>query len=267
MKKFIFLFVFLGWVFAGRSVVAQEFNYDRAYEDFEYNRSLYATAHDDYILSRIRYLSAKTLILAEEAKKATLRMLQARDETVRTLLTALRLRIEESKGLSDSLKESLFKQIDLEVIFYEDHKVKLISAGSLDDLVSDSDEAKERFEGITQPLIYTSLVNISVGKTVDKRGSIEKVISDLKTKVAEIQSEGDKDVTILDRNFIDLENKLARSRDKETQAQDLIAASNKSATKKAGYYNDAIAAVQGSYLYLREVTAYLREMIRIIKTN
>lgn len=267
MKKLIFFFVFLGWVFGGRSIAAQEFNYDRAYKDYEYSRSLYATAHDDYVLSKVRYLSANTLISREEAKKATLTMLQARDETVRTLLTAIRMRVEESKGISDSQKESLFKQIDPEVKFYEDHKVKLISAGSLDDLVSDSNEAKERFERTTQPLIYTSLVNISIGKTVDKRGSIEKVISDLKAKVAEIRSVGDKDVSILDRNFIDLENKFTRSRDKETQAQDLIAASNKTSIKKASYYNDAITAVQGSYLYLREVAAYLREMIRIIKTN
>jgi len=267
MKRLIFLFIFGGMVLGGRCVLAQEFNYDKAYQDYEYNYSLYTRAHDDYVLAKARYLPDKTLISGEEAKKATLMMLQARDETVRTLLTAIQMRVNENKGLSGSQKESLFKQIDPEVKFYEDHKIKLVSAGSLDDLVSDSNKAKDRFESITQPLIYASLVNLSIGKTVYERGNVEKVIFDLKAKVAEIKSVGDKDTSLFDRNFIDLENKLTRSQDKETEAQDLVTNANKSFAKKVSYYNNAIAAIQGSYLYLREVATYLKEMIRIIKTN
>lgn len=246
---------------------AEEFDYQRALRDYEYNYSLYNQAHDDYVLSRARFLQYKTLVAEEEAKKATYKMLSARDEVIKTLLTAIRMRIKENQGLADSEKESLFKKIDPEIVFYEDHQTRLSSAGSLSDFVKDSEEAKDRFNSATELVIYSSLVNISVGKTSYQRSRIAKVISDLKTKISEIKAVGDKDVSFLDRFFIDLENKLLRSQDKETQAKEIIASAEKSLKDRIDDYNEAIGSTQGSYLYLKETVSYLKEVVRLIKTK
>lgn len=66
---------------------------------------------------------------------------------------------------------------------------------------------------------------------------------------------------------VEIDNKLQRSREKEVDAKDIISASEKSYKNKVNYYNDAIGAVQGSYLYLKESVSYLKEIVRLIKTE
>lgn len=267
MKKFLVILLISGLALCGSAVLAEEFDYPRAYQDYEYNYSVYQRAHDDYVLAKARYLQYQTLVSEDEAKKVTLSMLQARDEVVKTLLTAIRMRIRENKGLADSEKESLYKSIDPEVKFYEEHKTKLGSAGSLADLARDSDVAKEHYNSITNLVIYSSLVSVSTGKTSHERKQLEKIILDLKIKVVDIKLAGDKDVSFLDRLFIDIENKFLRSRDKEIQARETILSGEKSFKDKTEYYNEAISGIQGSFLYLKEGVSYLKEAVRLIKTK
>lgn len=269
MRVILVIAFCLGIVFSGRSVKAEDFDYQTAYKDYQYNYNLYNKLHDEYKLARASYMQYGTLLSEEEAKKATLAMLQARDETIKTYLTALRMRVKESGGLGDSEKESLFRRIDPEVSYFEDHKDKLASVGSLEDFVEDSDEAKERFSDSTEIVFYTSLTNIAIGNTAYERKQIEEIIASLKSKISDIKLAGDKDVSVFDRFFVEIDNKLQRSREKEDGAKDIIGESEKSYKKddKVGYYNDAIGSVQGSYLYLKEIVSYLKEIIRIIKTK
>ena len=262
-----FIAVCIGVILSSRVARAQDFDYQQAFKDYQYNYDLYNRLHDDYRLSRARYMQYKTLVSEEEAKKTTLAMLQARDDTIRTYLTALRLRVMESPGLSESEKESVYKRIDPEVAYIEDHKEKLTSVGSLDDFAKDSDEAKEQYGFSTENVIYNTLVNISVGNTAHKRSQMEEIISALRSKVTEIKGEGDKDVSFIDGFFVEINNKLERSRDKEISALDIIMGSEKSNKNKVDYYNDAIGSVQQSYLYIKETASYLKEIIRLIKTK
>jgi len=267
MRVILVIAFCIGIVFSGRSVKAEEFDYQQAYKDYQYNYSLYSRLHDEYRLSRARYLQYKTLVSEDEAKKATLAMLEARDDTIRTYLTALRLRVMENPGLSDSEKESVFGRIDPEVKYYEEHKEKLSSAGSLKDFSKDSDKAKEQYKFSTENVFYNSLVNISVGNTAYKRKQTEEVISNLRSKITEIKSAGDKDVSVIDGFFVEIDNKLARSRDKEIAAVDVMIKSEKSTKNKVDYYNEAVGSVQQSYLYLKESVSYLKEIVRLIKTK
>lgn len=266
MKKLFLISAVLFLVTVG-NVWAEDFDYSRAYRDYEYNYSVYQLAHDDYVLAKARYLQYQTLVSRDEAQKATLIMLQARDEVIKTLLTAIRMRIRENKGLADSEKESLYKTIDPEVKYYTEHKINLASAGSLADLARDSDLAKDHYNSVTNLVIYSSLVSISTGKTGYERKQLEKIILDLKIKIVDIKLAGDKDVSFLDRLFIDIENKFLRSRDKEIQAKETILSGEKSFKDKTEYYNEAISGVQGSFLYLKEAVSYLKEAIRLIKTK
>lgn len=263
----LFIAVCVGIVFSGQSVMAEDFDYQQAFKDYQYNYNLYNKLYDDYRLSRARYMQYRTLVSEEEAKKATLAMLLARDETMKTYLTALRLRVMENQGLSDSEKESVFKRIDPEVKFFEEHKEKLLSVGSLKDFVRDSDKAKDRYKYFTEGVFYSALINISVGNTAYKREQIEEIISDLRSKITEIKIAGDKDVSVIDKFFVEVDNKLARSKDKELAAIDIMNQSEKSNKNKANYYNDAISSVQGSYLYLKEIVSYLKEIVRMIKVK
>jgi len=269
-KIFFILFtvVFsLGFISVGQKVKAEDFDYQTAYKDYQYNYNLYNRLHEEYKLARVSYMQYGTLLSEEEAKKAALAMLQARDGAIITYLTALRMRIKESGGLGDSEKESLFRRIDPEVSYFEEHKGKLASVGSLEDFVGDSDEAKERFSNSTEIVFYTSLTNIAIGNTAYERKQIEEIIVNLKSKISDIKLAGDKDVSVFDRFFVEIDNKLQRSREKEDGAKDIIGKSEKSYRKddKVNYYNDAVGSVQGSYLYLKEIVSYLKEIIRVIK--
>jgi hypothetical protein len=266
MKKLLFCLVFLPLLVFSR-VSAQDFNYQRAYQDYLYNYSIYLSAHDNYTLRRANFLEYKTLLSEDEAEKATLAMLQARDKTLETLLTAIRMKIKETEGIPDAQKASLYSRLDPEVKFYQDHEVKLTSALTLPDLAGDSDVAKDRFSSSTEPLIYTALVEVSIGSLNNERGLIEDSITDLKTKVAEIKTAGDKNISFIDKHFVDLENMLSRSQYKETEARTNIALMEKSVRNRIDFYNDAITSVQGSYVFLKEVVTKLKEIIRLIKIN
>lgn len=265
ISLFLFFIVFVGILFLSKNTLAQDFNYETAYKDYQYNLNQYNNLYSDYKLSRGRYLQNKTPLSEEEAKKTTVEMLIARDETVRTYLTALRLRLMENQGISDTEKESVYKRIDSEVNYYKDHKEKLKGAGTINDLVKDSNNAKEQYDTFTQNVFYNALINISIGNTSYKRTQIERMILDLKTKIVEIKSEGDKDLLVTDGALIEIDNKLTRSRDKEVSTIDTIVKLEKEKKNKDTYYTQAIGSVQESYLYLKEIVAGLKEIVRIIK--
>jgi DNA repair exonuclease SbcCD nuclease subunit len=178
------------------------------------------------------------------------------------------MKIKENEGVTDSQKESLYSRLDPEVKFYEDHRTQLAGAGSLDDLVSASDLAEKRYTGVTENLIYTSLLAISIGKTNKSRQTTGQIASALKAKVSEITENGDKDVSFLDRYFSDMESKLSESQKKAEEAEKVMAKAEKAAVRsRSSYYLDALGNVQGAYNYIKEVATNLEEMVRLIKTN
>lgn len=254
-------------IFGNFGVFAQEFNYERAYQDFSYNFSLYDQIKSSYTSARSEYLQYKTLTAKEKAKGETFKLLQARDEVVKTYLTSLRMKIKEHEGINDKDKESYYLRIDPEFKFFEDHKNVLSSAGSLEDLVEDSDEGRLRYENSTKIAIYTTLIAIASGKNYYFRDEIQKELNGLKSKIAEIRSNGDKDVSSIERSLTDIENKIQRSREKDSEAYAEILALKTTEKDKEETYNLALESVQQSYLYLKEVNTFLLEIVRQIKSN
>lgn len=261
----IVLMIFWGYFLS--IVSAQEFDYSKAYQDFSYNFSLYDQQRVIYQSVRSEFLQYNTLTSKEKAKEETLKLLLVRDEVVKTYLTSLRMKIKELKGLTEAEKNGFYTRIDQEFKFYEDHKNKLSSAGSLEDLVEDSDEAKERYENFSKSVIYYSLIGIASGKNSYLRQEIEKQISELKTKISEIRENADKDVSSIERSITDLENKMARSREKDNLALDMVNKIKSTERDKDGIYNEALINSQDSFSYIKEVNNYLLEIIKQIKTN
>jgi len=261
----LLVLVFFGYFLT--VVSAQDFNYTKAYEDYAYNLSLYDQQKNTFQSAKAEYLQFNTLTAKEKAKGETLKLLLARDEVVKTYLTSLRMKIRELEGLTDAEKEGFYTRIDQEFKFYEEHREKLSSAGSLEDLVDDSKEASDRFSTQTKIVDYYSLIGIASGKNSYFRQEIEKQISEIKRKISEIKSNGDKDVSSVERSITDLENKIARSREKDNEAIDAVNKIKTTERDKESIYNEALANCQDSFSYLKEVNTYLLEIINQIKTN
>lgn len=247
-------------------VGAQTFDYNRAYQDYVFNLSLYQKAHTDYQLARAAYLQSQTSGTTEDAVKATRTMLETRDNVVMTYLTALRMKLLETKGVSDSEKSGYFTQIDTEVAWWASHRDRLGSAGSLNDLVSDSDEAKEHFGG-TKILMYQTLIEIGVSETTYQRTAMKSVIDLLNQKIAEIRLNGDKDTTSIERFLVEVGNKLSRSEVKEGEAKSIVSSIKSITQDSSGSFQNAVSDVEDSLLYLKEANKNLKEVVTQIKTN
>src|SRR3989344_2566962 len=220
----IFLFFFVALIFFAKSAKSQESQFDflRAYQDYTYNYSIYRRAHNDYVLAKGQYLSYKTLKSKTNAYDKTLAMLQARDEAIKTYLTALRLKLVETEGVPSLERDALFGRIDTEVAWYEDHRGSLASAGRLEDLV---------------------------------------VNSDIKDKVAEIRQNQDKNTRKIERWVLEAELRLTRSQEKTFDAQSVIFELKERDRDKFKVYNESREFITESHQYLKEASSFLKEII------
>lgn len=248
----------------------EPFNFSRAYKDYVFMFDTYKKAHSDYLLAKAQYEAAKTLASQTKVRDATVVLLQSRDDVVVTYLTALRLKLSESEGVSEIDRDGLYTRIDSEVAWFKNHKASIPSAGTLADLTTDSAEAADHFV-TTTPLIYELLATIPFGKVDTIRMSATEILSQTKTKVAEIRANGDHDTTVTERWILETENKLTRSLDKEIEAQTMIAslpAKPKTGQRdnKEQSYNDIIAKLTESLQFLKEASNFMREILKQVKT-
>lgn len=245
--------------------LAQELSYDKAYADYIYNVDLYEKAHSDYEIAKAQYESSKTISSETKARQSTAAMLIARDEVVITYLAAIRAKLKGQVGVSESDKTTLYTLIDTENAWYQNHKKGINSAGTLNDLVSDSNEAATRFMS-TELIAYDTLLTVSIGKTADFRTREQKIIADLKQKVSEIKVAGDKNVDPVERALTEAEEKLARSVEKEQAANALMAKVKTTEKDKLKFSNSAELLVGESLSYIKEANSIVKDAIRQIKT-
>jgi hypothetical protein len=243
----------------------EKLTYERAYQDYTYNYDIYRRANSEYESFRLQYIQYQTLTAQENAREATVRMLQARDEVVKTYLTALRTRLSETGGILDDKRASLNSQIDASVLWFAEDKDKIPSAGSLDDLVKDSDEAAAYYTE-KEYLLYDTLVSISIGKIAFIREKQGEVLEEIKAKVGEIRTNGDKDTAVLERWILDTENRLTRSREKEVEALELMPKLKGTQGKlNLKFYDDVLFKLSESSQYLKDANSYMKEIVNEIK--
>lgn len=246
-------------------VNSQTFDFNKAYQDYLYSYDIYQKAHSDYDIARSQYLASQTISAQTKAQDATATMLEDRDQVTMTYLTALRMRLKEVPGVDDATKNGLFSLIDTEIAWYNDHKSKLGSAGSLDDLVKDSNDAMTEFSQ-TQLVIYKVLTTISIGITTDYRSRETAIIDSLRTKIAEIKVNGDKNVDSVERALTDAEDRLSRSVGKEQDANTLLNKMRSQDKDKLSEYNNIELSVGESLSYIKEANSIVKDSIRQIKT-
>lgn len=268
MRKFISIFfIFISLLILARTAFSQEdFNFDRGYSDYEYNYSLYKKADGEFQLAKNEYLTYKTLSSKEKAIEATKKMLELRDEAVRTYITALRLKLAQTPGVDSNERETLFSKIDADVDWHKTHRDGVGSAGTLADLESDSNRAKDHFKD-TELVIYKILITILLGKETDIRDRQLKLVSNIKDKVSEIRQNGDKKTDVAERWILEAENRIVRSKDKSQSAMNQIGDIRRSDGNKYSSYSRAQFALDESHQYLKEANSYLAEIVREIKTE
>lgn len=244
---------------------APEFDFNRAYQDYLYTYGQYREAHHDYVTAKEQYLTYKTLTAKTLALEQTLNMLQKRDESVRTYLTALRMKMAETTGISNYKQTTLYLQLDAEVNWYLEHHDNLSSAATLEDLIKSSKQAESRYNK-TLVLIYQTLGVTLEGKENNLRSQTDEQVTLIKDKISQIREKGDKDTTIAERWLLEAENKLTRSQEKIDEAVNLLDEMKSSDRNKDKDYRQSQELFQESHLYLKEANSFLKELIREIKT-
>jgi hypothetical protein len=252
------------------SVLAQDFSYQKALQDYKYTYSLYAQADSDYQLAKAQYINSKTLTAQTKAQQATYAFLRARDDVLRTYLSALRQKLAETNGLVDSDRNILYSRIDQEVSWYIDHRDKIPSAGSLDDLFSDSEKAREHYKA-TEGLMYRIFSTLTDAPLRNFHDRIDNIISAASNITLEIKQNKDKDTSTIERWIIETQNRIDRSKEKEISTYRSIPSIEQessafNASDKLPIYNGFLTRYDESLQYLKEATSFLREIVNKIKT-
>lgn len=243
---------------------AQEFDFNRAYNDYIYTYNQYRAAYTTYVAAKQKYLTYKTLTTKTAAQEATLKMLEARDEAVRTYITALRLKLAETAGVSPEERDILYLKIDSEVSWYKVHKNTLPSAGSIPDLIELSDETQAQYRK-TEVLAYQSLGTILAGKENALRDKIQTQTDSLEEKIIQIRQEGIIDTKIMERWLLEAQNRVTWSKQKQVTAQSILTELKAREPNKAKVFNEAQFNLIESHQYLKEANSYLLEIVREVK--
>jgi len=233
----------------------------------------YRRAHDVYRVTRAQYIRSKTQKAKTDAKGSTIKLLELRDDVIISYLKVLKARLSETEGVSDARFEGLAFKIDEEIFWYERHRNLVASAGSLEDLVDDSDEAKDR-QKITERLYYEVLSNISYGKVSNYKERLKENLESLREKVDEIRvdervgfSFSNRKMQVLDRWIFEAENLIIRTQDKQEETDDAIndMLQNKRQLNKVKPYNEIMEVLSDGKQFLKEASSYLIEVIKEIK--
>ncbi|QQG47378.1 MAG: hypothetical protein HY044_04615 [Candidatus Woesebacteria bacterium] len=264
MTKKIFIFSFIVFLFLSFVYRVKASDFDKALSDYKASVDIYQKADNDYQLARSQYLSSQTLASQQKAQQATYAFLKARDDVISTYLSMLRQKITDTKGIGDNDKNGFYGRIDSDVSFYIDHRDKIPSAGSLTDLFSDSDKARDHYNKITLPLIYRILATLPDGTVQVFLGRITDIIGRISTKTSEIKK--DKDTQTIERWIIETQNRVDRAKDKESS---ILTDLPKIETVKDPFssYNSFLGSYDETIQYLKEANIYLKEIVKNIMTN
>jgi len=243
---------------------ASESDFAAAYKNHVNTYDVYQSNLSEYRLAKSQYSQAGTLVSQTKAQEATVEMLKSRDEVVLAYLTAIKMKVLEADGISESFREGLVGRINAEIIWFQDHLGRLDSAGSLEDLSEDSDIAAERFLE-TQRVVYDALGTVANGKVTTLRNELNRILSDTRQKNNKIKLKGDLDVERVDRWMSEIDNKLTRSLDKsigsESQVQNLYG--EKKLGKIQEIYTEVLFTLEDSVQLLRDGSRFMKEVLKV----
>ena len=250
-----------------------EISFDRAYAEYTGFVEEYNKAHADYVLKRAQFLRFQSLKSRQDAFDATLSMLEKRDDVVISYLKVLRVKIREGIGIADATRDNIFFRIDQEILWYGEHRDNLSTSGSLEDLVADSKVAADRWL-LIDPLVYEVMAVLAQGKITDFSGRLDGLFTAVKNKLEEIRNDEREGYSfssgkfqVMDRWIFEADGKITRSKEKQNEADVLIAGMQEKLKQLLSGYNSIINKLTESQLYMNGANTFLKEIVRQIKTE
>ncbi|OGM22263.1 hypothetical protein A2863_02865 [Candidatus Woesebacteria bacterium RIFCSPHIGHO2_01_FULL_38_9b] len=249
-----------------------EDEFDNVYETYLDDIDTYDKAHNEYIFRRSQYLNFKTLKSQQEAQGATLVMLQTRDQVAISYLRALDVRLNNAIGVPQARHEGLNIRINEEVGWFLEHKDGMSSAGTLDDLVKESNLASNHYN-LIQPLFYEVLAVISQGRIYYYNDRTDEMLSRVRGKVEQIRGEerdeyrfSSEKQQVLDRWMFESEGRFSRSKEKQVEVDAIVLDFIRKRGSLLTNYNSVVSKLGEAQLFLKESNTFILEIIREIKT-
>ncbi len=245
------------------------FDSTQALKDYQFIIEEYTRARSAYLLARSQYLQAQTLAAQSQARVATSEFITKRDEVVRAFLLFIRTKLTEDQQLDSAIRDGLTTRIDSEIAWWESHKGRIRSAGSLNDLVTDSDEASKRYLS-TEKLIYEAKSSLALSKVLNRRNEVSGLLANSRTVVSNISQAGNHPVSNAQRWIIEAENKVTRSFDKDLEASKVLvtlqsATNSSTRDNPSASYTNLINLSEESLQFLREASSHIKEVIKSLK--
>ncbi len=249
------------------AVRAQALTFEKAYQDYQYNLTVYENSFSDYRNAKNAYSDNKTLALKEAARQKTLSMLRNRDKLMVVYLTAIRARIKEVTGLSDEDKNNIFGKIDPEVNFYTNHQSGYADGDSLETLFSKSTESENQYKDKTFPVAQESLFDVSLGQVSGLRQDHEQIFSTLKSIIDTGVASGKLKIDPFNRWLTDIEAADQKLRQNESDAKTQIAQIYDDSYSTSGGFDAAVEIITGSISSLSQFNEFLTEVLNYIETH
>jgi hypothetical protein len=267
-KPVLILAIFSTLLFLGyKTSHAQAFDFNKAYQDYQYALTVYQGAYATYQDSRDFYLKNPTLTLKEDARQKTLAMLKDRDQLSSVYLTMLRMKLVETSGLSIDDKNSIFGKIDPEVKWYQTHLVNYQDGDPLETLFSKSDEAQNQYTTNTLPVIYESLFDISLGAQVGIENDMTSIYSNLKDIVNARVAGGKLDINPFNRWFSDIDGTIQTFNQNNDLAKSQIAKISGQYYSVTGSFGTSTDTLAVSLKSLTQLNNFLIEVLTSLKNQ
>lgn len=247
-------------------------NFDKALETYLEGVDDYKREHADYVLAKSQYERFGTLSSQNAAFEETMQMLMARDQVIIDYLAALKEKVLLSPGLEDNEVQETISKLDQDIGTFNDHKTKLTSAGSLNDLVADSEIAQTEYAEMSAD-IYEALGVSPYGLVTDYEERLENLHTGLKAKFEKISKEereeyqlSSRKLQLIDKWLLESQLRFVRSEEKRLETKQLI--NDLLALKKVRWesYEQIVVKATESRQHLKEAVNFMNEILREIKT-
>ena len=259
------LFILLSFSAGGPSLInAQEFDTNKAISDYLYNYNLYRNDYLTFTSAKNEFLNYNTLTSENKALEATRKLLNQRAVTVKTYLTALRMRLKEATLILNYDQNFLYIKIDDEVTWIPQHLLEYASAGTINDLLRTSAVFEKRYPDM-EALAIKALGQIVFQEETALEEEVNALITKTEAKIAQMRETGE-ETTMEERWLIQAKEKVKRSSEKGAEALKITNNIKISSTNKIAYWNQAQVLFEEENQYLKEACSNLREIIREVKS-
>lgn len=244
------------------SVQAQSFDFNKAYQDYQYNLTQYNQAFSNFQYSKGSYLANPTLSLKEQLRQSVLNLLTARSQLITVYLTMLRMKVVENQGLTNDDKNAIFSNIDQEIQWYNTDKDTYLSSDSLETLFKKNENSKDRFTNNTPDVINKTLNYISLGQESELRVKHEQVFSDIRSLIDTGIAQGKLSMAPFDHWLSDITATDQTLKQSEGMLREGIA---KPSTKST--CDDCESILYSCTTSLSQFNGYLTEIVNYLKNQ